>query len=83
MSPAPEVGVAVFILRDNKVLFGRRRSLSIGAYTYALPGGHLEFGQFFLNNLASICSFNLCSQHQTEINQNFQSVRKNRQLVGD
>ncbi|KAM0047723.1 putative hydrolase [Helianthus debilis subsp. tardiflorus] len=47
MSPAPEVGVAVFILKDNKVLFGRRRSLSIGAYTYALPGGHLEFGESF------------------------------------
>ncbi|PWA86044.1 NUDIX hydrolase domain-like protein (chloroplast) [Artemisia annua] len=47
MPPAPEVGVAVFILKDNKVLFGRRRSLSIGAHTYLLPGGHLEFGESF------------------------------------
>ncbi|KAI3796214.1 hypothetical protein L1987_38880 [Smallanthus sonchifolius] len=47
MSPAPEIGVAVFILKDNKVLFGRRRSLSIAAHTYALPGGHLEFGESF------------------------------------
>ncbi|XP_076907977.1 nudix hydrolase 1-like [Bidens hawaiensis] len=47
MSPAPEVGVAVFILKDNKVLFGRRRSLSIAAHAYALPGGHLEFGESF------------------------------------
>ncbi|XP_076914937.1 nudix hydrolase 1-like [Bidens hawaiensis] len=47
MSPAPEVGVAVFILKDNKVLFGHRRSLSIASYTYALPGGHLEFGESF------------------------------------
>ncbi|KAK1425598.1 hypothetical protein QVD17_20952 [Tagetes erecta] len=45
--PVPEIGVAVFILKNNKVLFGRRRSLSIGAYTYALPGGHLEFGESF------------------------------------
>ncbi|KAI3763915.1 hypothetical protein L2E82_13913 [Cichorium intybus] len=47
MSPAPEIGIAVFILKDDKTLFGRRRSSSIGAYTYALPGGHLEFGESF------------------------------------
>ncbi|KAI7725598.1 hypothetical protein M8C21_033260 [Ambrosia artemisiifolia] len=47
MSPAPEIGVAVFILKDNKILFGRRRSLNIGAHTYALPGGHLEFRESF------------------------------------
>nr|GEX79218.1 NUDIX hydrolase 1-like [Tanacetum cinerariifolium] len=47
MSRAPEIGIAVFISKDNKVLFGRRRKLSIGAYTYALPGGHLEFGESF------------------------------------
>ncbi|KAI3744279.1 hypothetical protein L1987_57356 [Smallanthus sonchifolius] len=46
-SPAPEIGIAVFILKDNKILFGRRRSLSIAAHTYALPGGHLEFGESF------------------------------------
>nr|XP_043625299.1 nudix hydrolase 1 isoform X2 [Erigeron canadensis] len=45
MSPAPEIGVAVFILNDNKILFGRRLSSSIGANTYALPGGHLEFAR--------------------------------------
>ncbi|CAH1416845.1 unnamed protein product [Lactuca virosa] len=47
MSPAPEIGVAVFILKNDEILFGRRRSSSIGAYTYALPGGHLEFGESF------------------------------------
>lgn len=39
----PEVGVAVFILRGSSVLFGRRRTPP-GQDTFALPGGHLEFG---------------------------------------
>ena len=44
MSPVQEIGVGVFILNDTKVLFGRRRSLSIAANSYAIPGGHLEYG---------------------------------------
>ncbi|KAL8152209.1 hypothetical protein V2J09_009969 [Rumex salicifolius] len=45
--PAPRVAVAVFLLKDGKeVLLGRRRS-SIGASTFALPGGRLEFGESF------------------------------------
>ncbi|KVI05323.1 nudix hydrolase 1-like [Cynara cardunculus var. scolymus] len=46
MSPAPVIGVAVFLLKGNTVLLGRRRT-SIGHNTYALPGGHLEFGESF------------------------------------
>ncbi|XP_076914936.1 nudix hydrolase 1-like [Bidens hawaiensis] len=45
ISHAPEVGVSVFILKDNKILFGRRRSVDVGADTYLLPGGHLELGE--------------------------------------
>ncbi|CAK9149072.1 unnamed protein product [Ilex paraguariensis] len=45
-SPSPKVGVAVFLLKGNSVLLGRRRS-SIGHNTFALPGGHLEFGESF------------------------------------
>ncbi|KAD4983009.1 hypothetical protein E3N88_19680 [Mikania micrantha] len=48
MQPAPETGVSVFILKDNKILFGRRRSLFIGANTYGLPGGHLESGESYV-----------------------------------
>jgi len=40
----PRVGVAVIILRGGRVLFGKRRG-SHGAGTWALPGGHLEFGE--------------------------------------
>ncbi|MCL7047879.1 hypothetical protein MKW94_003221 [Papaver nudicaule] len=43
---APKVGVGVFVIKDNKTLIGRRRS-SIGDSTFALPGGHLEFGESF------------------------------------
>ncbi|XP_041012739.1 nudix hydrolase 1 [Juglans microcarpa x Juglans regia] len=42
----PRVGVAVFLLSGKAVLLGRRRS-SIGDSTFALPGGHLEFGESF------------------------------------
>ncbi|KAM5567598.1 geranyl diphosphate phosphohydrolase [Rosa sericea] len=45
-SPVPRVGVVVFLLRGKTVLLGRRRS-SIGDSTFALPGGHLEFGESF------------------------------------
>ncbi|XVE91358.1 hypothetical protein REPUB_Repub01dG0002700 [Reevesia pubescens] len=44
--PVPQVGVVVFVLKGNTVLLGRRRS-SIGDSTFALPGGHLEFGESF------------------------------------
>ncbi|KAL8218589.1 hypothetical protein R6Q57_021962 [Mikania cordata] len=46
MSPAPVIGVAVFLVKGGTVLLGRRRS-SVGHGTYALPGGHLEFGETF------------------------------------
>ncbi|XP_031477498.1 nudix hydrolase 1 [Nymphaea colorata] len=41
----PRVAVAVFVVRDGEqVLLGRRLS-SIGDSSFALPGGHLEFGE--------------------------------------
>lgn len=40
----PNVGVGVMIMRDNKVLLGKRKG-SHGAATYGWAGGHLEFGE--------------------------------------
>lgn len=42
--PQVRVGVAVLVQRQGRVLMGRRRG-SHGAATWALPGGHLEFGE--------------------------------------
>ena len=38
------VGVAVIVLREEKVLLGRRRNTH-GEGTWAFPGGHLEFNE--------------------------------------
>lgn len=43
--PAPRVAVVIFILKNRSILLGRRRS-TVGDATFALPGGHLEFGIF-------------------------------------
>jgi len=40
----PLVGVAVIVLREGKVLLGKRRN-SHGEGTWAFPGGHLEFNE--------------------------------------
>lgn len=40
----PRVGVAVLMMRNGSVLLGQRLG-SLGAGTWAPPGGHLEFGE--------------------------------------
>lgn len=44
MSHRPFVGVAVIVVRRDKLLLGLRRS-SHGAGTWQFPGGHLEYGE--------------------------------------
>ncbi|KAH7516606.1 nudix hydrolase 1 [Ziziphus jujuba] len=43
----PRVSVVVFVLKEKTVLLGRRRSPGVGYSEFALPGGHLEFGESF------------------------------------
>lgn len=38
----PKVGLGVIVIRDDKVLLGKRKG-SHSSGTYAFPGGHLEF----------------------------------------
>jgi 8-oxo-dGTP diphosphatase len=40
----PGVGLGVAIIRDGKVLFGKRKN-SHGEGSWCFPGGHLEFGE--------------------------------------
>jgi 8-oxo-dGTP diphosphatase len=42
----PRVGMGVMILRDGKVLMGKRKA-SHGVGEYAFPGGHLEYMESF------------------------------------
>lgn len=42
----PRVGIGIMILKDGKVLLGKRKG-SHGAGEYAFPGGHLEYMESF------------------------------------
>lgn len=43
---APKVAVAVFILKERKLMMGRRRNC-VGNSYFSVPSGHLEFGESF------------------------------------
>jgi len=42
----PKVGVGIIVLKDNKILLGKRKSPH-GFGFWSPPGGHLEFGESF------------------------------------
>lgn len=44
----PKVGVGVLIIKDSKILLGKRKNAH-GNGTWAPPGGHLEFGESLEN----------------------------------
>ena len=44
MHNRPLIGVAVIIVKEDRVLLGKRKNAH-GADTWAFPGGHLEFNE--------------------------------------
>ena len=44
----PKVGVGVIVVKDNKVLLGKRKN-SHGDGAWCFPGGHLEFNESWEN----------------------------------
>lgn len=44
----PQVGIGIMVFKKSKVLLCRRTG-SHGVGEYAFPGGHLEFGESFVN----------------------------------
>lgn len=44
----PKVGIGVLVLKDGKVLLGKRKGSSHGKGEYGSQGGHLEFGESFI-----------------------------------
>ncbi|MDP2692037.1 MAG: NUDIX hydrolase [bacterium] len=42
MKERPQVGLAVFVIKDKKILMHKRKNAH-GDGTWSLPGGHLEF----------------------------------------
>ncbi len=43
-APVPKVGIGVCVVKDRKVLLGKRKN-SHGDGTWSFPGGHLEYGE--------------------------------------
>lgn len=46
MIKRPYIGIGVIILRNGKLLLGKRRNAH-GAGSWCCPGGHLEYGESF------------------------------------
>ena len=48
MDKRPKVGVGIIVIKDNKVLLGKRKN-SHGEGSWCFPGGHLEFNESLEN----------------------------------
>lgn len=48
--PQPQVGIGVLVFKDGKLLLHRRKG-SLGNGEYSAIGGHLEFGESFVDGV--------------------------------
>jgi 8-oxo-dGTP diphosphatase len=44
MEERPRIGIGVIVIKDNKVLLGKRKNAH-GEGSWSFPGGHLEFNE--------------------------------------
>ncbi|MEA1926215.1 MAG: NUDIX hydrolase [Patescibacteria group bacterium] len=44
MENRPKVGIGVIVVKDSKILIGKRKNAH-GSRSWAFPGGHLEFNE--------------------------------------
>lgn len=44
MENSPKVGIGVMVIKEGKILLGKRKNAH-GEGTWSYPGGHLEFGE--------------------------------------
>lgn len=44
MTEKPKVGVGIIVIKDDKILFHKRKGAH-GAGTWSMPGGHLLYGE--------------------------------------
>ncbi len=66
MENRPKVGIGVMVIKDSKILLGKRINAH-GEGTWSYPGGHLEFGE----------SWEACSQREVleETNLKIKNIR--------
>lgn len=50
----PKVGIGALVLKNGKVLLGKRKG-SHGAGEYGFPGGHLDFGESYEEGVRREC----------------------------
>jgi mutator protein MutT len=43
--PGAKVGTGIILIKDNKILLGKRKNTEVGSGTWGLPGGRVDFGE--------------------------------------
>jgi 8-oxo-dGTP diphosphatase len=43
--PGAKVGTGIILIKDKKILLGKRKNTGVGSGTWGLPGGRVDFGE--------------------------------------